>query len=289
MKDHIEYHRVTDTPHLILSDSSPSNYRFEPHYHLDYHIGLVVDGVQRQRFQGQSVLLGPGRISVMPPGEIHDGIGYDDNVYRMKTFRVSPPLLSNYFEDIFESSSEPCFGGAMIENDQISTHLLQLHHRIQQANSLSPLSVEELWLKLMAPLLEQLCVRSPKPVVGGLALNHWRTVREYCYENLAGKITLEQLAGLCGLSRYQFLRRFEKTTRVTPKAWLIRLRLEHACALLRGSQLRGSELLGSELRDSEQRGPNRTIAQIASEVGFYDQSHFTRAFRQAYGVTPSRY
>lgn len=269
MKDRIEYHRVSDTPDLILSDAHYSEYHFSPHYHLDYHIGLVIDGIQRQRFDGKTVLLGPGRISVMPPGEVHDGIGYENSDYRMKTFRVSPTLLREYFEDIFETHAEPSFGGAMVENSQISNRLLALHHDIQRANSISPLALEEHWLKLMAPLFSQLCVISPKAVIGGLSLKHWHWVKDYCYDNLSTKITLEKLASLCGLSRYQFLRRFEKTTGVTPKAWLIQLRLEHACGLLRRS--------------------NHSIASVATEVGFYDQSHFNRAFRQAYGVAPSQY
>ncbi len=269
MKDRIEYHRVSDTSELILSDAYYSEYRFEPHYHLDYHIGLVIDGVQRQRFQGKSVLLGPGRISVMPPGEIHDGVGYDDSEYRMKTFRLSAALLASYFEDIFETQQPPSFAGAMVENQRLASRLLALHSGIQDTRSLSPLSVEELWLQLMAPLFAHLCVASPEPVTGGLARKHWQWVNEFCHENLGAKITLEQLSALCGLSRYQFLRRFEKTTGLTPKAWLIRLRLEHACALLRRA--------------------NRSIADVATTVGFYDQSHFNRAFRQAYGVAPSRY
>ncbi|WZB77345.1 helix-turn-helix domain-containing protein [Achromobacter insuavis] len=31
------------------------------------------------------------------------------------------------------------------------------------------------------------------------------------------------------------------------------------------------------------------MAQVAADVGFYDQSHFNRAFRTAYGVPPSAY
>ncbi|RDE19724.1 AraC family transcriptional regulator [Motiliproteus coralliicola] len=269
MADSIQYHRVSDTPELVISDALYSDYQFEPHYHLDYHIGLVIDGVQRQQFQGQSVLLGPGRISVMPPGEIHDGSGYDNSAYRMKTFRLSPALLDDYAEDIFESNRDHDFGGAMVENDLIAQRLLSLHRQIQQTRTLSSVEVEELWLSLMAPLLSQLCAIKPKSVNGGLSTLHWQQVKDYCHANLGSKITLEQLAALCGLSRYQFLRRFEKTCGLTPRSWLIRLRLEHACLLLRRS--------------------DQSIADIAATVGFYDQSHFNRAFRLAYGVAPSAY
>ncbi|WP_231985572.1 helix-turn-helix transcriptional regulator [Pseudomonas vancouverensis] len=50
---------------------------------------------------------------------------------------------------------------------------------------------------------------------------------------------------------------------------MLRLRLEHACALLSRS--------------------GQPIIDVAQAVGFYDQSHFNRAFRHAFGVAPSRY
>jgi AraC-like DNA-binding protein len=56
---------------------------------------------------------------------------------------------------------------------------------------------------------------------------------------------------------------------MTPHAWVVRLRLERACSLLSHS--------------------DRCLTQVAQEVGFYDQSHFNRAFRQAFGVSPSKY
>jgi AraC-like DNA-binding protein len=71
------------------------------------------------------------------------------------------------------------------------------------------------------------------------------------------------------LSRFQFLRRFKHTVGMTPHAWLVRLRLERACTLLARSET--------------------SIAQVAMAVGFYDQSHFNRAFRSAFGVAPSGY
>lgn len=86
---------------------------------------------------------------------------------------------------------------------------------------------------------------------------------------LVKKITLDELAALCALGRFQFLKQFKQTVGMTPHAWLVRLRLERACSLLSRR--------------------STAIAEVAQEVGFYDQSHFNRAFRQAFGVAPSSY
>ncbi len=275
MKDVIHYHRVPDTSDLILSEGFYSEFEFKPHYHLDYHIGLVVDGIQHQRFQGQSVLLGPGRISVMPPGEIHDGSGYEHGEYCMRTFRIAPALLSEYFAEFAGKEDDAFFAGAMVENPEIAANLVRLYDGMQSYDGikntvgLTALPIEETWIKLFEPLFTELKVVIPEAISGGLSLQQLHRVQDYCYENLANKISLEQLAALCDLSRYQFLRRFERSMGLTPHNWLTQLRLERACLLL--------------------RQPNQNLAQIAVDVGFYDQSHFVRAFRKWYGIAPSQY
>ncbi len=269
MKDSVHYHRVSGTSDLILSEGFYAQYEFKPHYHLDYHIGLVFDGVQRQQFQGQSVLLGPGRISVMPPGEVHDGCGHEQCAYRMRTFRIAPQLLADSVEALSGKAVERAFAGAMVEDSRIARQLVQLFEGVQHSDGLDALPVEEAWLTLFEPLLTQLKVITPQQVSGGLSMAHLKRVREFCHDNLASKISLEQLAGLCELSRYQFLRRFERSMGLTPHNWLTQLRLEKACLLM--------------------RQPGYPLTQVALDVGFYDQSHFIRAFRKAYTVLPSQY
>lgn len=68
MREEVQYDRAIDIPGLVLSTARFAEFRFEPHYHLDCHIALVTDGVQRQTYQGESLLLSRGAIQLMPPG-----------------------------------------------------------------------------------------------------------------------------------------------------------------------------------------------------------------------------
>jgi AraC-like DNA-binding protein len=92
--------------------------------------------------------------------------------------------------------------------------------------------------------------------------------RDYLTANLAGPVSLEDLAAAAGLSAFHLLRVFKKATGLTPHAWLTQLRVERARHLL---------LAGA------------TPAETALATGFYDQSHFTNTFRRFMGVTPRRY
>ncbi|MGB1239113.1 MAG: AraC family ligand binding domain-containing protein [Pseudomonadales bacterium] len=267
--EQVAYHRAQSDPGLVLSTGCYSSYTFKPHYHLDYHLGMIVDGVQRQKINGETALFGPGCISVVPPDQVHDGSTYSGDSYTLRTFRVAPALIEGALAEMFELASGTEFRGALLQKPAIAKGLIALHDSLAHGQSLSSMGCEQQWISLLQPLFAELGQLRPIVVSGGLGMQHWRQVRDYCHANLANKIVLDELAQLCRMSRFQFLRRFEATTGLTPRAWLIRLRLESACELLSSGK--------------------HSILDVATAVGFYDQSHFNRAFRQAFGVAPSAY
>jgi AraC-like DNA-binding protein len=82
-------------------------------------------------------------------------------------------------------------------------------------------------------------------------------------------IELEHAAGQTGLSLFHFLRLFSGVLGVTPHQYLLRSRLRHAARLL---------------ADGE-----RSITDVAFDVGFGDLSNFVRTFHRAAGVSPLRF
>ncbi|WP_414447927.1 AraC family ligand binding domain-containing protein [Burkholderia sp. 22PA0099] len=269
MKDRVEYTRSRDVPGLVLGDARFSEFRFDRHYHLDFHVGIVTDGVQRQQVGGNSLLLGPGSISLMPPGEVHDGTRVGDAAYSLKTFRLPPAWLADIADELAGGANGPVLHGATLTDPALAQRLSTIHTALRSEDLDGPLGLQSAWLLALERLFVQSRGFVPREVGGGLADVQWRRVRDYCEAHLAEKITLESLAALCETDRFVFLKLFKQTTSMTPHAWLVRLRLERACMMLHhGTQ---------------------SIAQVAQAVGFYDQSHFNRAFRRAFGCAPSRY
>jgi AraC family transcriptional regulator len=103
----------------------------------------------------------------------------------------------------------------------------------------------------------------------GLTFAQERTVRDYIQARLDQTITLEGLAASVALSRYQFARRFRRSTGTSPYEFVLQQRIARAQAMLTHTR--------SPLHD------------IAANCGFADQSHMTRAFRKRLGTTPGRY
>jgi AraC-like DNA-binding protein len=83
------------------------------------------------------------------------------------------------------------------------------------------------------------------------------------------EIDLEHAASQVGLSPFHFLRLFAGVLGVTPHQYLVRSRLRHAARLL---------------ADEE-----RSITNIAYDVGFSDLSNFVRTFHRAAGVSPLKF
>ena len=273
MNDQIHYRRVEQVPGLVLSAGKIAKFNFDRHYHLDYHIGLVTEGIQRQHSKGKSILLGPGCIGLMPPGEIHDGIGEGGAAYTLKTFRLPPELFKAASEEISGTLREPELVATMIEDSSRAALLLRLHDTMYATKEASSLAIQTEWLSILDFLFTQSKTIKPQNIKGTLSPLQCQRVKDYCIAHLAQRITLEELSAICELGQFHFLRQFKHTVGMTPHAWLVRLRLEYACSLLR-----------KKLSKKPQ-----TFADVAQTVGFYDQSHFNRAFRQAFGVAPSAY
>jgi PAS domain S-box-containing protein len=91
-------------------------------------------------------------------------------------------------------------------------------------------------------------------------------VLSYVLEHFAERIRIEDLATLAHLSVSQFDRKFKKLFRMTPQQYLLRVRINAASQALLNS--------------------DRSIAAIADETGFYDQSSFTKQFVRQTGLTP---
>jgi PAS domain S-box-containing protein len=92
---------------------------------------------------------------------------------------------------------------------------------------------------------------------------------EYLNGHFVESVQLGELARICGVSGRKLERLFKAKLNTTVRDMLIKLRLLKACDLLR-------------LTD-------HSLADIAIECGFYDQSSFTRHFKRTIGLTPRHY
>lgn len=100
-----------------------------------------------------------------------------------------------------------------------------------------------------------------------------RTIRKldkvltYIGSNLSDPITIDQLAGIAGLSRYRFCHLFRQLTGVSAMAYILGARIDQAELLLKKTDL--------------------SVMRIAMDTGFSDSNYFSRMYRKHRGVSPS--
>ena len=88
----------------------------------------------------------------------------------------------------------------------------------------------------------------------------------YIEHNFQNEITIEDIAGVCGLNRTYFGKIFKEALGKTPQEFLLNYRMLKAAELLKLTSL--------------------SIGDIGLAVGYANQMHFSRAFNNNYGISP---
>jgi AraC family transcriptional regulator len=138
--------------------------------------------------------------------------------------------------------------------------------------SSSRLYAETLVNTLILHLLEHYSTTRPnlrESITGQLPKYKLQQVIDYINAYLDRDLSLQELSNLVQMSPHYFSQLFKQTTGITPHQYVIRCRIEGAKYLIAQTQL--------------------SLAEIAIQVGFVDQSHLHRHFKRCVGVTPKNY
>jgi AraC-like DNA-binding protein len=193
------------------------------------------------------------------------GRGIGMSFFRHLVLELDGPLLANMLDeevDLTETFTlRPAF------SDPRVMHLAQLlADECATGRTHSRLYCDALSTALLLALARLSALNRQPSKQGQLALWQLRRVTDYLVAHLAEDVRLQTLADLVKLSRSYFSRAFKMSTGLAPHQWLLHARIARAKELLLES--------------------NRPLAQIAVDIGFVDQAHFTRTFGRTAGESP---
>ncbi len=240
---------------------------FSRHTHEGYAIGVVEAGIEGFRYQGANHVAPPSSIVIVHPGEVHTGHAVTKSGWTYRMFYPETDLLQQAASELADGLQPlPYFPDPVIQDRQQAARLRYLHLRLE--NSTSLLEKESLLIWTFAQLISKYAQAPPpiKPISPEAAAIE-RT-QAYLQANYAENISLERLANLVNLKPLRLLRVFRKALSLPPHAYLVQMRVTEAKKLLA-------------------RGVS--IAEVAAETGFSDQSHLHRHFKRIVGVTPKKY
>lgn len=238
---------------------------YAPHAHETYVVGTVVAGCETFLCRGERHYVGPGDLTFVNPLEVHDGEPFE-GAY---SYRMSYPTVALMARAAVEVSGRDGTGSPFFRapcvRDPDGAALFVAAHRLMDAGT-EPLAAEEALLRAMALAVARHAGVRPQrlgceagPVARACALIEGR---------YADDLSLDDLAAAARLPRHLLIRAFRRETGATPHSYLVNRRVLAARAMLQAGA---------------------APADVALAVGFFDQSHLTRAFKARYAVTPGAY
>jgi AraC family transcriptional regulator len=214
--------------------------------------------------------------------DVRAGATYLYDLKRDPRFVIDKPYHSIFFylprsalDDIARQGGakrigELAYQPGIGEDDAIVRHLgMSLLEGLRRPEQTNQLFIDHMMLAATAHVIQAYGGVHPgrEPSRGGLAPWQVKRACDRLDSDLAGKLSLQQIAAEFDLSISHFSRAFRISTGLPPHRWLLRQRVETAKQLM-------------TVRDLP-------LSEIAISAGFANQSHFTRVFSAAVGVSPA--
>lgn len=242
---------ITETLH------SPS-FTLERHSHERANIACVLKGSFTETFGRHTQECLPHGLLIKPPGETHSNKygegGAHCLIIEVDSSRLDRlPSASGVFDRINYLQGTLLFALAM-----------RMHNELRLGDSVSALAIEGLALELLAEMS-----RSKREILSEAAPRWLSEARDYIHEYFLQKMSLVTVAEFVGVHPSHLARMFRRYYRCPVGDYVRRLRLEYAARELASS--------------------DASLVEIAFASGFYDQSHFSHAFKFHTGLTPAEF
>lgn len=235
-----------------LAPDTPMPLRTVKDYEIEYFTrgggGILI---------GRNVVSFPAHtINLRKPGQKVQGIlPYDCLSLHLAPSRVLDELLSSLPDRLFPQN--PAQIQTWFHNLMICLHMHDNASRLKATSNL--------YL-----ILNELTLAAPEPLESPFYSNpHVAKAIRLIYQNIDQPLQTIQLAEQLGISKSHFQKLFKDCTGMTPKQFILSLKIERSKQLLQLT--------------------NETIGTIAAGVGFLDQVYFSYVFKHLTGMTPSKY
>jgi AraC-like DNA-binding protein len=254
-------------------------------WHERLELFLPLDGGVRFRMGDQEVALAPGDLLVVDNFKLHhvvDFPGFD-------TRAVVISFMPEFVYSLGSPSHDYTFLLPFYSKSEKHPHVLRTGDAAAASVYLALAQLLERFFSEDDPRLHQAGCKAFFLVLLYHLARHcstaevmkWEFVREqqralrlkplfeYIARRFADRLTVAEAAQMVHMSQPQLMKTFKKVAGMTLVVYLNHVRLSNAARLLRETA--------------------QSIAQIASEVGFADQSYFDRQFKRAFGCAPKHF
>jgi AraC-like DNA-binding protein len=250
---------------LELLKATFVTHSFVPHTHDTYVIGVVEGGVEMFRRDKELHYATANQVILVNPNQLHTGSAGVPEGWTYRTVYPTAAQMQQASKNIFEQDDAPYFSNAVIDDVVLARQLRKFHRAAEQGTKLEQ---DSTFLTMLATLVSR---HGDKTLtLNSIGAEHQavKKVKGFFETYSASEISLEDLAKLTSLSSFHLLRVFKREMGISPHAYQIQQRIRLAKRFVR---------------------EGKSLAEVALETGFHDQSHMGFHFKRLVGVTPKQF
>jgi AraC family transcriptional regulator len=210
-----------------------------------------------------------GTVSISPIDAPQPGYSFQNAT--MTIAMLDPSFMRRALGDAINTDSLELVPFSSNRDDQMARLVLAAEYGVSSGLSAGRIFLESIGIALAAHLLTHYANKRVAPRIPRASMPKYLLDRalEFIDENLGNNLSLAEVSAIVEMSPYHFCRLFKRSTGLSPIQYVKRERIQTARRLLAEHRL--------------------SLVEVALQLGFSDQSHFTRTFRAEVGVTPSQY
>lgn len=238
------------------------NYSVRQHSHEELQIGFVEKGSSVITCRNLAFEMKAEQAILIPPDIIHLCEPDDPVKFKFTIMYIDP----NWFEKTFKLNVTGLKPQVAVLDRQgiINRDRFLASFRSQS----DPMIMESLAIMFFGGFIFSYFDIHPLDPVTTRKESALEQVKKYMDENFKDLVQLDDLAEISGMTKYSILRKFKLHYKLSPHAYLINKRINHAKHLLMNGE---------------------SVANTAAACGFFDQSHFAKTFRHYVGIAPVDY
>jgi AraC-like DNA-binding protein len=250
---------------LSLMRADFTTHEYPLHTHEALVVAVTEQGGSVIKSRGQVEEAHPATLFVFNPGEPHAGwMGWSER-WRYRSLYLTQAALDQVAAGL-GIEQVPYFTRNLFQDSDLIESFLSMHRAIEEGRDV--FEERELLVSTFGRLFQRHGSGSGRIAPAPRDRVLLQRAKERIRADYAQELRLEDLAKGVGLTTFQMIGLFKRTIGLTPHAYLTQVRLNMACRQLRHSL---------------------PIADVASAVGFYDQSALTKHFKRCYGITPLQF
>lgn len=247
----------------LLRTADNSSLCYQTHSHDEFSFGIIDAGMADYKNMGHTHQIKQGDLVTINPGDAHS-CNPENGVWSYRMVYLQDSWVEEFL---------------LSQTHQPARFTQQVVWKNSSLGAALTAEFEQLYFTLWhSPSVFECEALLGQWLMKVLDLSHFDTaqksmsrvwqVAEQLTADLQAKVSLSDLAGHHGLSKFQLIRQFKQTYGQAPHSYLVDQRIK--AAKLKLAQ-------GDKLVD------------VAQAVGFADQAHFQRMFKQRFALTPREY